>query len=212
MSVTEQMEETIRPLLDRIDLLNEIREEYDVNFTLQVVPYIYAANGEHRPVVSPSHEVIAFCAATHTALDIDQYFFSEEDAQLCEEEMARWDEQLAKDLSKKSVGEIIREARQRKGLKQDALAAELHVTPQAISRWETGQTAPDINLLLPLAKVLGLSVDQMLGGNRRDDFEHRFHESIRLGGDDPKKTLLVCEEALKAFQKNNGITPDGVAE
>ena len=197
--VTEQMEETIRPLLDRIDLLNEIREEYDVNFTLQVVPYIYAANGEHHPVVSPSHEVIAFCAATHTALDIDQYFFSEEEERLCEEEMARWDEQLAKDLSKKSVGEIIREARQRKGLKQDALAAELHVTPQAISRWETGQTAPDINLLLPLAKVLGLSVDQMLGGNRRDDFEHRFHESIRLGGDDPKKTLLVCEEALKAF-------------
>ena len=197
--VTEQMEETIRPLLDRVDLLNEIREEYGATFTLMVVPNIFAGNGENTPYVSPSHEVIAFCAATHTKLDFDMYFHSEEDARLGEEEMARWDEQLAKDLSKKSVGEIIREARQRKGLKQDTLAAELHVTPQAISRWETGQTAPDINLLLPLAKVLELSVDQMLGGNRRDDFEHRFHESIRLGGDDPKKTLLVCEEALKAF-------------
>ncbi len=197
--VTEQMEETIRPLLDRIDLLNEIREQYDVNFTLEVVPYIYAANGEHHPVVSPSHEVIAFCAATHTHLDIDQYFFSEEEERLDREQIARENEQRAKDLAKRSVGEIIREARQKKGLKQDALAAELHVTPQAVSRWETGQTAPDINLLIPLAQELGLSVDQLLGGNRRDELERRFQETIRLSGNDPKMTLIVCEDALKAF-------------
>ena len=197
--VTEQMEETIRPLTDRINLLNEIREKYDASLRLIVVPMIYAGNGENHPCISPSHEVIAFCAATHTHLDMDQYFFSEEDERLDREEIARENEQKAKDLAKRSVGEIIRQSRQQKGLKQDALAALLHVTPQAISRWETGQTAPDINMLIPLAQELGLSVDQLLGGNRREDFERRFHEAIRTSGDDPKTTLLICEEALKAF-------------
>ena len=100
------------------------------------------------------------------------------------------------EFAKKSIGEIIREARQKKGLKQDALAALLHVTPQAISRWETGQTAPDINLLIPLSKALGLGVDQLLGGDRRQDFENRYEQVCGYG---PEAQLLVCEEALKEF-------------
>ena len=100
------------------------------------------------------------------------------------------------EFAKKSIGEIIREARQKKGMKQDALAALLHVTPQAISRWETGQTAPDINLLIPLSKALGLGVDQLLGGDRRQDFENRYEQVCGYG---PEAQLLVCEEALKEF-------------
>ncbi len=194
--VTEQMEETIRLLTDRVDLLNEIREQYNAEFTLMVVPNIFAGNGEKTPYVAPSHEVIAFCAATHTRLDFDMYFHSEEEERLDREQIARENEQRAKELAKKSVGEIIREARQRKGLKQDALAAELHVTPQAISKWENGQTAPDINLLLPLASALGLNVDQLLGGNRRQDFELRFTQAVPYGF---AAQLLVCEDALKEF-------------
>ncbi|MBQ7337860.1 MAG: helix-turn-helix transcriptional regulator [Clostridia bacterium] len=100
------------------------------------------------------------------------------------------------EFAKKSVGEIIREARQKKGMTQDALAVQLHVTPQAISKWETGQTAPDINLLIPLSKALGLGVDQLLGGDRRQDFEHRYEHASHYG---PVSQLLVCEDALKEF-------------
>ena len=105
-------------------------------------------------------------------------------------------EQQAKDIAKKSVGEIIREHRTKKGLTQDTLAAALYVTPQAISRWETGQTAPDINLLIPLAQLLDMSVDQLLGGNRRQEFERRFHRTFGLN---EQITLLVCEDALREF-------------
>ena len=100
------------------------------------------------------------------------------------------------EFAKKSIGEIIRETRQKKGLTQDALAALLHITPQAISRWETGQTAPDINLLIPLSKALGLGVDQLLGGDRRQDFEDRYAQVSCYGAE---AQLLVCEEALKEF-------------
>ena len=111
-------------------------------------------------------------------------------------------EQLAKDLTKKSIGEIIREHRTKKGLTQDALAAALYVTPQAVSRWETGQTTPDINLLLPLSKLLGLGVDQLLGGDRRQYFEDRYGQVSCYG---PAAQLLVCEEALKEFPNDVGF-------
>jgi DNA-binding XRE family transcriptional regulator len=161
------MSETIRPLLDRIDILNQIREDYDVSFQIAVVPMIYGGNGESDPCLAPSLEVMEFCVATQTKLDIDMYFFCEEDERLGREEMAREDEQRAKELAKKSLGDIIREYRLKNGMTQEALAAALFVTPQAISKWEKGQSSPDINLLLSLAKTLQIGVDQLLGGDRR---------------------------------------------
>ena len=65
------MQETIKPLLDKIDILNQIREENDVNFYLEVVPYLYPNN--YTPLLAPSLEVMDFCTATRTEIDIDLY-------------------------------------------------------------------------------------------------------------------------------------------
>ena len=62
----------------------------------------------------------------------------------------------AKQLNPNAIGENIRRCRKEKGLTQDALAQEMNVTAQAISKWENGQSMPDIGLLLPLAKALGI--------------------------------------------------------
>ena len=99
-------------------------------------------------------------------------------------------------MQEKTIGEKIREYRQKKGLTQDALAAELHVSSQAVSKWENGQTMPDINLLVPLSKVLKIGLNDLLGTDRRAEFEHRFQKMIPLG---EEMTLLVSEEALKEF-------------
>ena len=69
--VTEQMEETIAPLLDKIDLLNQIRKENNVSFYLEVVPSLSSGNDE--PCLAPSLEVMDFCTATRTEIDIDLY-------------------------------------------------------------------------------------------------------------------------------------------
>ena len=61
-------------------------------------------------------------------------------------------------MQEKTIGAKIREYRQKKGLTQDALAAELHVSSQAVSKWENGQTMPDISLLMPISRVLGIGV------------------------------------------------------
>lgn len=49
------------------------------------------------------------------------------------------------------------------GLTQEEVARQLGVTNQAVSKWESGSCCPDIALLPPLANLLGVSVDQLLG-------------------------------------------------
>ena len=63
-----------------------------------------------------------------------------------------------------TLGKRIAALRRDKGLKQDALAQMLEVSPQAVSKWENDQTCPDISLLPKLAKILGVTVDTLLSG------------------------------------------------
>ena len=63
-----------------------------------------------------------------------------------------------------TLGKRIAALRREKGLKQDALAQMLEVSPQAVSKWENDQTCPDISLLPKLAKILGVTVDTLLSG------------------------------------------------
>lgn len=72
-----------------------------------------------------------------------------------------------------TVGRRIREQREKLGLKQHDIANALQVSPQAVSKWERGENAPDISLLVPLAQLLGVSTDNLLGyhENPPDVFE-----------------------------------------
>jgi len=65
-----------------------------------------------------------------------------------------------------TLGQRIAILRRQKALKQDALAEMLGVSPQAVSKWENDQTCPDISLLPALAKILGVTVDELLSGKR----------------------------------------------
>ncbi|MBE6678280.1 MAG: helix-turn-helix domain-containing protein [Ruminococcaceae bacterium] len=95
-----------------------------------------------------------------------------------------------------NIGETIRANRVRLGYTQEALANELHVSSQAISKWEKGLNMPDINLLIPLSKALNIGVDQLLGGDRYGELNEAFQKSLKLGD---KITLIVCEDALAEF-------------
>lgn len=63
-----------------------------------------------------------------------------------------------------TLGQRIALLRKQKGLKQDALAEMLGISPQAVSKWENDQTCPDISLLPNLAELLGTSIDALLKG------------------------------------------------
>ena len=61
-------------------------------------------------------------------------------------------------------GEQLRSAREIKGLTQKALADQLYVTRQTVSRWECGERYPDIITLKKLSQVLSVSLDDLLSG------------------------------------------------
>lgn len=53
--------------------------------------------------------------------------------------------------------------RKAKGLSQEELAEVLNVSRQTISKWETGQSQPDLDKLLPLCELFEISSDELLG-------------------------------------------------
>ncbi len=66
------------------------------------------------------------------------------------------------------TGGLIAEARKEKNMTQRQLAEALHVSDRAVSKWERGAGFPDISLLEPLADTLGLSVTELLRGEKQE--------------------------------------------
>ena len=62
---------------------------------------------------------------------------------------------------------IILELRTKNGMSQDELAEKVFVTRQAVSRWETGETTPNIETLKQLSKVFNVSINTLLGSPRK---------------------------------------------
>ena len=97
------------------------------------------------------------------------------------------------------IGTGIREQREKLGLKQHDIAHALQVSPQAVSKWERGENAPDIALLVPLSKVLGISVDTLLGYHQEhpDVFDATVFLSMVV--DYPKKANTLPPKAVAAW-------------
>lgn len=62
-----------------------------------------------------------------------------------------------------TLAEKIRELRAERGMSQEALAERLHVSRQAVTKWETSAGVPDVDNLLALADAFGLTLDELLG-------------------------------------------------
>ena len=63
--------------------------------------------------------------------------------------------------------EILLELRTKRGLSQEQLAEQVHVTRQAVSRWETGETVPNTETLKLLSRLFDVSINTLLGSPRQ---------------------------------------------
>ena len=66
---------------------------------------------------------------------------------------------------KLQINENIRRLRRERNMTQEQLAERLCISTAAVSKWETGSTYPDITLMIPLAQVLGVSLDELMDYN-----------------------------------------------
>ncbi len=63
-----------------------------------------------------------------------------------------------------TIGERLAELRKSRGLSQEDLAEQLTLTRQTISKWELGQSSPDIEYVISLCEFFGISTDYLLKG------------------------------------------------
>ena len=84
---------------------------------------------------------------------------------------------------KMQIGEIIRKYRKSKNMTQEEMASRLGVTAPAVNKWENGNSYPDVTLLAPIARLLGISTDTLLS----------FHEELT----EEEVKQIVCEVDAK---------------
>ena len=68
----------------------------------------------------------------------------------------------------KSIGEIIREHRKEKGYTQEELGKLVFVSKQAVSKWETGRTTPDIEMIRKLSDILEIGYEEIICGSFKE--------------------------------------------
>ncbi len=86
------------------------------------------------------------------------------------------------------------ELRKAHGYSQEMLAAELGLSRQAISKWERGESSPDLDNILELSKVYGITLDALIKGEEETVETERDAAAIY---DDAKKKYLAAKEAYE---------------
>jgi len=106
-----------------------------------------------------------------------------------------------------NIGEKIRSLRKMKNLTQEQLAEYLMISSQAVSKWETGLSTPDVDMLLKLAVFFHTSVDELLDFEQKkidDEVEALVRESVPLR-ENPIEAERFYREALKKYPHNEVI-------
>lgn len=83
-------------------------------------------------------------------------------------------------MEQEMIGKFISACRKEKGLTQMQLAEKLNITNRAVSKWETGKSMPDVSLMLDLCNILGITVNELLSGERiiMEDYQKRAEENL----------------------------------
>lgn len=105
----------------------------------------------------------------------------------------------------KKIGEKIREMRKSKGISQEGLANVLGVSFQAVSKWETGTTAPDVSLIPAIASYFGVSIDDLFDYNALENekiIDNICRQAAQCRFDDPIRAESILREGLKQFPAN----------
>ena len=85
--------------------------------------------------------------------------------------------------------------RKQKGMSQEELADKLNVTRQTISKWELDQTVPDMNKLIEISKLFEISLDELTGGIKMNEYQNEYTNEYKETSHEKKNTKI----ALKVF-------------
>ena len=83
-------------------------------------------------------------------------------------------------MDQKKVGCFFKELRKEKGLTQEQLAEELNVSGRTISRWETGNNMPDLDILIMMSDFYKVDIRELIDGERKSERMNKEMEETVL--------------------------------
>jgi len=101
-------------------------------------------------------------------------------------------------MNQEAIGKFIATCRKEKKLTQMQLAEKLNITNRAVSKWETGKSCPDASIMLELCDILGITVNELLSGERitMENYQKKAEENLielQCKKDKAQKSLLRME-------------------
>lgn len=103
----------------------------------------------------------------------------------------------------------IKELRKSRSITQEQLAGYLEISPQAVSRWETGATCPDIALLPQIAGLFEITVDELLGVNeverRREVNAIVAETSAQIDQNITEEPIRILRAALNKYPNDDHL-------
>ncbi|MBR2402914.1 MAG: FHIPEP family type III secretion protein [Lachnospiraceae bacterium] len=103
------------------------------------------------------------------------------------------------------IGDMISKTRQNRNMTQEEFASRLGVTPQAVSRWERGNSLPDVSLIKGICEVLSVSANSLLG----IEHAHKVIENNDISMEREIRNNMFAEPLMLEF--GSGLIP-AVAE
>lgn len=77
-----------------------------------------------------------------------------------------------------NLGEKLFELRKEKNLSQEEVADKLNVTRQTVSKWETNQSTPDFDKIIPICQLFGISTEELLTGNKKEEKQEEEQNQV----------------------------------
>lgn len=111
-------------------------------------------------------------------------------------------------MSTINLGNKIRELRKKKGITQEALATALSVTPQAVSKWESGLTYPDMEMIPVIAGYFEVSLDVLFEYDVREiksKIQKILDDARVYFFDDTARFAQTVKEALREYPENEAL-------
>lgn len=104
------------------------------------------------------------------------------------------------------IGKFLKTIRTEKKFTQRRVAESLGISEKTVSKWETGNGLPEVGLMIPLCDLLGISVNELLSGERLDEtrYLYKAEQNIKAVGAKNKEVegLLVSEYMEKCVLRN----------
>ncbi|MFK4294740.1 transcriptional regulator with XRE-family HTH domain [Bacillus sp. RC240] len=101
------------------------------------------------------------------------------------------------------IHKIIADKRKEKGITQEELATYIGITKASVSKWETGQSYPDITFLPLLASYFNISIDELICYTpqmEQEDIKNLYHRLAEAFSEEPfDEVMMECREMIKKY-------------